>query len=309
MIGKLQRVPLRDVWKHEALDFTKWLRDNIDVLNDVIDLTLSGAESEQPTTEFKVDIVAEYGAGNVAVIENQLEKSDHDHLGKLITYLTALDAQAGIWIVEEPRPEHVRAVAWLNESSAAAFYLLKAEAVKIGDSSPAPLLTLIVGPSEASREVGETKKELAERHLLRQRFWAGLLEKAKERTRLHANISPTTDNWIAAGVGKSGLGLSYVIRMHDSHVELAIDRGKDSAEENRAIFDALAESREAIESEFGEPLQWDKVEGRRVCRIKKQIDLGGYLNEPRWPEIQDAMIDAMVRLESALRPHVERLPV
>lgn len=309
MIGKLQRVRLRDVWKHEALDFTRWLRDNIDVLNEVIDLTLSSAESEQPTSEFKVDLVAEDVAGNAVIIENQLEKSDHDHLGKLITYLTALGARAAIWIVADPRPEHVGAISWLNESSAAAFYLLKVEAVKIGDSLSAPLLTLIVGPSEASREVGEKKKELAERHLLRQRFWAGLLEKAKERTRLHANISPTTDNWIAAGVGKSGLGLSYVIRMHDSHVELAIDRGKDSAEENRAIFDALVESREAIESEFGEPLQWDKVEGRQVFRIKKQLDLGGYIDEPRWPEIQDAMIDAMVRLESALRPHVERLPV
>lgn len=309
MIGKLQRVKLREVWKHEALDFTKWLRDNIDVLNEVADLSLSSAESEQSASEFKVDIVAEDAAGNLAVIENQLEKSDHDHLGKLITYLTALDARTGIWIVADPRPEHVKAVAWLNESSAAAFYLFKVEAVKIGDSPPAPLLTLIVGPSEASREVGEAKKQLAERYFLRQRFWTELLESAKERTRLHANISPTTDNWIAAGVGRSGLGLSYVIRMHDSHVELAIDRGRDLDEENRAIFDAFVKSREAIESEFGEPLQWDKVEGRRVCRIKKQFDLGGYLDEPRWPEIQGAMIDAMVRLEKALRPHVERLSI
>lgn len=308
MIGKLDRVPLRDVWKHEALDFTKWLRDNIDVLNEAADLSLSSAESEQPASQFKVDIVAEDAAGNPVAIENQLEKSDHDHLGKLITYLTALDAKTGIWIVADPRPEHVRAVAWLNESSAAAFYLFKVEAVKIGASPAAPLLTLIVGPSEESREVGETKKELAERHGIRQRFWSQLLEKARDRTRLHANISPSSDNWIGASAGKSGLGLAYVIRMHDSHVELTIDRGKDLDEENKAIFDALAESKEAIERDFGESLEWDKTEGRRMCRIRKQSSLGGYRDEENWPKIQDVMIDTMVRLEKALRPHIERLP-
>jgi hypothetical protein len=110
------------------------------------------------------------------IIENQLERSNHDHPGKLLTYLVAIGARAAIWIVADPRPEHVNAITWLNESSAAAFYLLKIEGIKIGESPPAPLLTLIVGPSEESRERGETKKELAERYTIRERFWAQLLE-------------------------------------------------------------------------------------------------------------------------------------
>lgn len=154
MIGKLERVPLREVWKHEALGFTTWLQDNLDVLNDVLDITLSNAEREGSAGTFSVDLIAENGTGNPVIIENQLEKSDHDHLGKIITYLTALEAKTAIWIVSDPRPEHVRAISWLNESSAAGFYLLKVEAVKIGESPAAPLLTLIVGPSEESREVG-----------------------------------------------------------------------------------------------------------------------------------------------------------
>jgi len=171
MIGKLQRVPLRDVWKHEARDFTIWLENNIDVLNDAVDLQLSKVEREQSAGTFNVDLVAEDQDGNLVVIENQLEKSNHDHLGKLITYLTALDAKRAIWIVADPRPEHVGALAWLNESSSAAsFYLLKVEAVQIGGSEPAPLLTLITGPSEEARQVGETKKKLAERYVIRQRF-------------------------------------------------------------------------------------------------------------------------------------------
>ena len=152
MIGKIQRVPLRDVWKHEALDLTKWLQDNLDVLNDVLEFSLSNAEREQSAGDFSVDLVAEDDEGGVVIIENQLEKSDHAHLGKLITYLTALQAKKAIWIVAEPRPEHVAAITWLNESSAASFYLLKLEGIRINDSAPAPLLTLIVGPSE--EEIG-----------------------------------------------------------------------------------------------------------------------------------------------------------
>jgi hypothetical protein len=130
MIGRLQRVPLREVWKHEAHDFTQWLEQNIDVLNDVLDFTLVNVEREKKTeSTFSVDLVAESEDGATVIIENQLEKSNHDHLGKLITYLTAMQAKAAIWIVSEPRPEHVAAIAWLNEVAGADFYLLKIEAV------------------------------------------------------------------------------------------------------------------------------------------------------------------------------------
>src|SRR5690625_2679253 len=125
----------------------------------------------------------------IVIIENQLEKSNHDHLGKLITYLSAVGADCAIWIVSEPRSEHVKAVAWLNESTSTDFYLIKIEAIKIGDSLPAPLFTVIVGPSEEAREVGEAKKEMKERHVLRKQFWTTLLERARDKTTLHSNIT------------------------------------------------------------------------------------------------------------------------
>lgn len=304
MIGKLERVSLREVWRHEAYDFTAWLQDNIDVLNDVIDLSLASAEREQSAGKFSVDLVAEDDAGNPVVIENQLEKSNHEHLGKLITYLTAIGAKAGIWIVSHPRPEHIGAISWLNESSGADFYLLKVEAIQIGDSPPAPLLTLIVGPSEESREVGKTKKELAERYPIRHRFWTQLLEKAKIKSKLHANTSPSQYGWVGTRSGTSGLLLAYVIQKHGAHVELYIDRGKDSEEVNKAIFDKLLKSKDAVEEAFGGSLEWQRLEGKRACRIRKQIALGGYRDEAKWPEIQDAMIGAMIRLAKALKPYL-----
>jgi len=310
MIGKLKRVPLREVWQHEALDFTTWLEDNFDVLNDALDITISNVEREQQAGTFKVDLVAEDESGDLVIIENQLEKSNHDHLGKLITYLTVLEAKTAIWIVSDPRPEHVRAIAWLNESSSGAFYLLKVEAVKIGESPPAPLLTLIVGPSKEIREMGDTKRELAERQVIRRRFWTALLEKAKDKTRLHSNISPGKDSWIGTGAGKSGLSYNYVIRQHDADVELYIDRGKGLEDENKAVFDSLASARESIESVFGDPLDWQRLEGKQACRIKWHTDLAGYRDdESRWPDVQDAMIDAMIRLEKALKPLIAKLNV
>ncbi|HTX12428.1 MAG TPA: hypothetical protein VME22_27670, partial [Solirubrobacteraceae bacterium] len=106
-IGKIERIPLREVWRHEAYDLTTWLEENIDVLNDVLELSLSNVEREQAAGAFSVDLTAEEESGGMAVIENQLERSNHDHLGKLITYTAMMEARVAIWIVADPRPEHV----------------------------------------------------------------------------------------------------------------------------------------------------------------------------------------------------------
>ncbi len=309
MIGKIERVPLRDIWKHEAYDFTSWLQDNIDVLNDALGLSLSNPEREQSAGSFNVDLVAEDENGNPVIIENQLEKSDHNHLGKLITYLIAIGAKTAIWIVADPRPEHIGAISWLNESSSANFYLFKVEGIKIGDSDPAPLLTLIVGPSEESREVGEKKKEMAERYSIRYKFWTELLEKAKEVTKLHANISPGQDSWISTGAGKSGLTYGYSITKHESKVELYIDRGKDLDEENKSIFNELFVHKDEIESVFGDSLKWERLDNRRACRISKKFENGGYRDEDKWLDIHKNMVDAMCRFEKSLKPYILKLKV
>ncbi len=310
MIGKITRVPLRAVWKHEAYDLTQWLQDNIDVLNDVLDLNLSNPEREQSAGSFNIDIVAEDDAGNPVIIENQLEKSDHDHLGKVITYLVAMGAKTAIWIVSNPRPEHIAAITWLNESSVADFYLLKIEAIQIGESPPAPLLTVIVGPSEEGKEVGKAKKEMAERYTIRENFWAQLLAYSKQKTKLHSNISPTQHSWLGTSAGKPGLGFNYAIRKNETQVELYIDKGKEKEKENKNIFDKLYNKKEEIESAFGGKLLWERLEGKRACRISKKISIGGYRDdEEKWPQIHKAMVEAMIKLADSLKPHIAKLNI
>jgi len=185
-IGKLEKVPLRAIWKNEAKDFTSWLEDNIEILNDSLNLSLSVLEREKNAGVFRVDLLAEDAESNKVIIECQLEKTDHDHLGKVLTYLTNLDAKTAIWICKNPRPEHTNAITWLNEITPAdvSFYLVKVEGVRIGESSPAPFFSTICSPSEEAKEVGENKKKFAERHIKRKEFWTQLLEKSKERTKL-----------------------------------------------------------------------------------------------------------------------------
>ena len=307
MIGKIQRLSLRDVWKHEAFDFTKWLEGNVDALADVLGVPLSNIEREQDAGDFSVDLVAENQSGEAVVIENQLEKSNHEHLGKLLTYLAALDAKTAVWIVAEPRPEHIRAVGWLNESGLAKFYIVKLEAIKIGDSEPAPLLTLITGPSDETTQAGDKKKELVRREDVRYRFFDGLLERAKQKTRLHANISPGTQLWVSASAGRSGLTINYVILKHSARVELYIDVDRERGEGNKAMFDGLASQKREIEEEFGTPLNWERLDNSRACRISALVERGGWLDEAQWPEIQDALIDTMIRFDQALRPRWEKL--
>ena len=309
MVGKLERANLREVWANEAANFTTWLERHLDILAEHIGIDLSALEREKSVGSFSADIYAEGPNGDTVVIENQLEKTDHDHLGKLVTYLSNLEAKTAIWITSNPRSEHATAINWLNEITPldVSFFMIKVEAYKIGNSEPAPLFTTICGPSPEAKMVGKQKQELAGRYLKRLDFWTKLLEKAKSKTNLHSNISPSKDNWIMAGAGKSGVGWLYSIVMGEAFVELFIDRGADRKEETDAIYEKLLHNREEIEKIFGENLIWDQVEGRRVCRIKSSCKIGGLKSEDLWDQIQEDMIDRMMRLEGALREPLSKI--
>ena len=306
MIGKIERISLREVWKNESRDFTPWLEKEYKVLEDIIPgLHLINAEREREAGSFSVDLVAEDTNGNIVVIENQLEKSDHDHLGKLITYLVAMEAKTAIWIVSDPRPEHLQAIAWLNESSSASFYLLKVEAIRIGDSPPAPLLTLIVGPSEEGRMVGEKKRELTVDSQLRYQFWEEFINNNQNNKSLPPGIATSYSNWIRSSADIKGFRFYYGIRKKDSWVYLYIDLGKDRKEENKAIFDKLFVQKEEIEKQFGNQLTWARQDQNRACLISKVVSRTGYLNRERWPKVHDELIETMDRFEKAIYPFLK----
>jgi hypothetical protein len=304
-IGKLEQVELRQLWKHEENGFSAWLASNLDVLGQAIGLSLLNPERETGAGDFAVDLVIESSQGERIIIENQLEATDHGHLGKVITYLTNLDAKAAIWIASRPRPEHIRAVQWLNEASPddTAFHLVQLAAYRIGNSEPAPLFTVIVGPSVESRDFGKQKKELAERHVNLLEFWEGLLARAKTLgVPTHGQRSPTTDGWLTAGAGvRSGVSYVYVIWNDSAGVELYIDTLDKAWSEY--FFEQLFGRRVEIERAFGEPLTWERLDEKRACRVRFEI-AGAGIRSPRerWGALQDAMVSSMDRLSRALKP-------
>ena len=233
-IGRLQSVPLRQVWKHEAHDFTPWLQENLDVLSEAVGFSIVDAKRECSTGSFSVDLVArEEDSNYLVVIENQLGSSDHDHLGKLVTYLTAVeDACTAIWIVSHAREEHVKAVRWLNRYTQDYFYLVQIEAVRIGNSEPAPILKVLIdgeqekqaANQELTEDAGEDDEDLNYR---REEFFEMLLDRKGERYNVIAqkllDWSEASADWVWWGEGEKRRSFIPMIRHNDiSHQLLAV---------------------------------------------------------------------------------------
>ena len=177
-LANLKQVPLREVWKHEALDFTKWLAEanNLSLLSDEIGIEISLIRTEASVGKFNVDILAEEeNTGRKIIIENQLESTDHDHLGKVITYASGFDASIIIWIVKDVRDEHKQAIDWLNEHTDehANFFIVKMELWQIGDSPYAPKFQVMSQPNDWAKAIkkSHTENELSEVKLMQLDFW------------------------------------------------------------------------------------------------------------------------------------------
>lgn len=292
MVGKLQLVDLREIWKHEAFDFTKWLFDNCEILNEQLGLSLTPLEKEKSVGPFNVDILAEDANGRPVIIENQLERTDHDHLGKLLTYLSNLGAKVAIWISSDPRPEHVAAMDFLNEivPQDTQFYLVKIQAFCIGQSEPAPLFTVVAGPSEERTAGGEVKKEFAEHDKRRYDFFERLLTLCNQKTSLFNSVSPVGyQNWVNSGAGKAGLMWTFVAMKKSARVEFFFC--SPNAEVNRRRFEILSANKESIEASYGETLVWDFKDSRKQQYIRSLCSFGGLIDEEKWTEIQNDMVE------------------
>lgn len=306
-IQKPEFVNIREAFRHEAHQFTVWLEQNIDVLSYRLGIDLNVIQREKSVGSFNVDLLCEDAEGVQVIIENQLERTDHDHLGKLMTYLVNLDAQIAIWVTTEARPEHQRVIDWFNEITplTMAFYLVQVEATRIADGVFMPIFYVLAGPDEQTRQIGHEKKDLAGRRYKQLEFWEQLLEKNQRETALFTNISPSARSYLATGIGKSGIELVYRVKMNSGRVDLYIDVG--DKEINKEIYDSLYAEKENIEADFGEKLDWYRRDDKKASRIGTEYDVGGLVDDSTWNQLQDKMIDAMIRLDNALRQRINRM--
>lgn len=307
-LGRIETVGLKSHFGSESSNFTPWLAENLDVLSETIHLKLTNASTEQTSENFRVDIQAEVeDSDKKVVIENQFGDSNHDHLGKIITYRTAFNAQIAIWIVEKAREEHVAAVNWLNETdNGCDFYLLELQLIRIGDSQLAPMFTLKSSPSKETREIHRMESR---RHEMRLKFWTRLLEAfhADKSMTAFKNNSPTKDSFISSGTGINGLQWHLWVTKTFVRCELRIDKGKGSDEENIAILHKLAEDKQQVERAFGKELVWLEGEDIRVTSVRTEFP-GGYDHpEEEWAEIIAADLECTKRFIAALKEPVAKL--
>lgn len=308
VISKLEYVGLREVWRHEAKDFTGWLAENIDFINEALQIDLTVLETEKQIGAFNVDIYCEDGQGASAVIENQLERTDHTHLGQLLTYAVGVDAKTIIWVSPDPRPEHVKVIEWLNETTPAdvGWYIVRVQAVRIDNSPIAPLFTMAAGPDPDAKGIGTAKKDLADRHIKRLEFWSGLLDVINQKTNLFSRVNPSKDNWLAAGSGVGRVYYQLVVRMTDVSLQIVIDRDPEGPL-NKKIFDCLHEQKADIEAKFGNEINWRRMDDKISSRIQYDIAECGLKEEKSWKDGYKVIADKLVKWEKAFQPHINDL--
>jgi len=309
IIQKPKKVSIRKLWIREE-DFTKWLEENIDYLNEAIGFDITIESRETKVGPFKVDLYGEDNFGNKVIIENQLEKTNHGHLGQIITYLTNLEANTAIWVAKEPTEEHIKAIDWLNETTPddISFYLIKLEVIQIGSGlHVAPLFTVVKRPTLEKKQIGSEKKEYAQRHVFREKFWTQFLTEVNKKNSLFANINPSIDNWIGIGMGKGGINLNLVISKRYARTEIYINRG--DREENKKIFDYFYNLKDKIEQEFNGKLIWERMEDNVTSRIKYQLDGVDISNEEDWLKMNEFMIDGAERMHKAFNEPIRKLKI
>ncbi len=284
-LDTIKKVDLHDVWPHEALDFTKWLSrdESLKMLSDAVGVELELLETESSVGAFYVDIYAqESGTGRKVIIENQLEATNHDHLGKVITYAAGKGAEVVIWVVARARDEHRQAIEWLNQhtDSEFGFFLVEVELWQIGDSKPAPRFNVVEQPNEWAKTL-KMSEGLSETERIRFSYWSKyheIAEATPEFTTVFKPRKASKDHWstLSCGTTSYRFGLLVDVPRGRTGIDLYVPDDKEigrKAIENLALF----EERLGFK---GVAFDASKASGVRFYRDDRKIRD----NEDAWPE-------------------------
>jgi hypothetical protein len=290
-LGRLERVDLRKVWENEAGDFTPWLaqEENIALLGDTIGIDLEVEAQEKNVGPFRADILCKDTANDQWVlIENQLERTDHTHLGQLITYAAGLSAVTIVWIADRFTDEHRAALDWLNEMTGEniAFFGLEVELWRIANSPVAPKFNVASSPNDWTKTVtGAAGKfgpaNLSETRLLQQKYWSKLREKLEEIGGPIRPVKAMAQSWITYSIGRSNLYLVSAMNTRDNWIAVSmVANGTDA----KAYFHLLAEDRAAIEEGLGFTLDWRELPEKKESQIVFRRENADPMNQASWPE-------------------------
>lgn len=305
--GKLERVDLREGWNDEAQSFTPWLakEKNLALLGETLDMELELEAKEQNVGPFSADILCKDTADNSWVlIENQLEKTDHRHIGQLITYASGLQAVTIVWIAAIFQDEHRAAMDWMNEITHDQFnfFGLEIELWKIDDSLAAPKFNIVSKPNDWSRSIDSS--QLTERQRLLIRYWSALRDHLLDKNSRLSPHKPLPQSWMPFAIGRAYFRTEARFSTQKGHLQVAlIIQGQNS----QAHFELLEKEKDEIEKEFGEGLVWQPRDPGKHNVISitnagvKPADESDWTNQMQW------LSDMLERFDKTFRPRVKEL--
>lgn len=323
-LGRLERVTLREIWQSESSHFTPWLarQENIQLLGETLRLDLQVEAQEKDVGPFRADILCKETAGDTWVlIENQLERTDHSHLGQLITYAAGLKTATIVWIAERFTEEHRAALDWLNElgNEKLRCFGLEIELWRIGDSAVAPKFNVIAEPNDWSRTVANAADQVAagmltETRGLQLEYWTALAKHIVESGSPLRPQKPAPQNWANFALGRSGIHLAAVASTYsaesgsyDDGGEIRAEVYSDHPKHSKAYFASLERDKSVIETNLGEALSWvndpdvraSKIFLRRTADIRDRSD---------WPNQHEWLKQKLEALHRVFSPLVRQLP-
>ncbi len=316
-LGRLERVELRTQWTHEATGFTPWLAtpENIEILGDTLGMELEIEAKEQAVGRFSADILCkEIGTSDHWVlIENQLEATDHKHLGQLLTYAAGLQAVTIVWIAATFNEEHRAALDWLNKITDTAnvrFFGVEVELWRIGASEPAPRFNIVSKPNDWSQSVKQAARaigddELTDTRIKQRDYWAAFMPVLNEkRGPVRGNKKPQPQAWMGFPTGRSGIHLNPVMIAPKNRVRAEIYLGGANA---KAFYGLLEKQRDAIENELGYGLNWEELPAGQDSRISISLDDADPRKEADWARQHSWLADRLNDLHRVFAPRVREL--
>lgn len=310
-LGKLERIPLREAWAHEAGEFTPWLAqaDNLTLLAESLGLSeLELVGTEHPVGDFKVDILCTDDGGKV-IIENQLEKTNHTHLGQILTYAAGVGARKVIWLAEAFRTEHVAALEFLNQHTTDEldFFAVEIELWRIGDSPMAPSFNVVVKPNDWAKTGQQNAKAAATTTPTKQRqlkFWTGWQAWLQAKGSTLRTQKPLPQHWTNIALGRSGIHLAATVNSRESRVGMEVYINHDNS---KSMFKQLQAHQVEIDTALGAKLEWMELPDGHACRILQVQPDSPLESEDQWPAYYAWLEQAALRMSDVFRPLVKEL--
>lgn len=317
-LGSLDSVDVRTIWRNESAEFTPWLatQQNLDALGHALRLgPLSLRSVEKDIGDFSADIVAVDETGAEVLIENQLETTDHRHLGQVMTYLAGLDSESAsvVWISTQFREEHRAAIDWINRQTGEGFdfFGVEIEVVKIDDSRPAARFNVVAMPNGWSKQARiiarrNIDQNLTETGALFQDYWVSLREVMDRAGSTRRFPKAWSNGWLPFSIGRTGFELRVTLQRNEKRVRIELYMHQTNIPP-KCAFRALLALRGEIEAAYGAALDWQELPASIASRIAVYFDNADIADRSDWPRQQQWIYNQLKCFRSVFAQRIEAL--